>query len=138
MGVVVRDCNGKVLVSKCRNVKASYQPSIAEAIAILDGIWIAVSEGLFPVVVESDALVVVQAINSRNSPFSELGVVVDDILAMMDIFPGLSISFAPRVLNKVALGLAKLALDFEGVFLWIEDCPLCVESLVRGDVPFSL
>ncbi|KAK1587034.1 hypothetical protein Q3G72_008784 [Acer saccharum] len=127
----VRDRSGRVLASSCRNVKANYQPQIAEALAILDGLRLAVSRNWLHVVMESDALVVVQAIILKASPSSEVGVVVERFFVV-------SFLFVPRLLNKVAHGLAKLALTHDGESLWLEDCPLCVESLVLGDVPIAL
>ncbi|KAK2646184.1 hypothetical protein Ddye_021379 [Dipteronia dyeriana] len=35
VGVVIRDCNGHVMASLCQNFEASYQPHIAEAMAIV-------------------------------------------------------------------------------------------------------
>ncbi|KAK3199475.1 hypothetical protein Dsin_022890 [Dipteronia sinensis] len=54
-GVVIRDCYRGVMVSYCRNIRACYQPHIAEAIAILEGIRFAVNRRFVPAILESDA-----------------------------------------------------------------------------------
>ncbi|TXG72826.1 hypothetical protein EZV62_001405 [Acer yangbiense] len=45
LGVVARDSSGQVLISLCRNVKANYQPQIAEALAIIEGLRLAIDRG---------------------------------------------------------------------------------------------
>ncbi|KAK3189239.1 hypothetical protein Dsin_028800 [Dipteronia sinensis] len=137
LGVVILDCCGRVLISSCRNIGSCYQPQIAEALAILEGLQLAISLGFLPAILESDALVGVQAICKKEAPCSEVGIVVNDILLFLSqVF--ISVNFVPRLANKVSHGLAKLALSYEGEFVWFEDCPLCVESLVLGDIPNSL
>ena len=49
-----------------------------------------------------------------------------------------SIDFVPRLANKVAHSLTKLALEHDGDFLRLDDCPLVLESLVLGEYPSSL
>ncbi|TXG71533.1 hypothetical protein EZV62_000112 [Acer yangbiense] len=114
------------------------KPPIAEALAILEGLRFAFSRNFSKVCLESDALCVVQAINNKSPPSSEVGVVLNDIFLVLDRFSEVSFAFVPRLGNKVAHGLAKLELNHEGESVWLNDCPLCVENLVLGDVPISL
>ncbi|KAK1588286.1 hypothetical protein Q3G72_021713 [Acer saccharum] len=115
-----------------------YKPNFAEALAILRGLHLALENGLFPTSLESDALVVVDMIGSTVPPSSEIGVIIHDILVFFWNSHFLAINFVPRLANKVAHGLAKLALNHVGEFVWLDDCPLSVESLVLGDSPSSL
>ncbi|KAK1571845.1 hypothetical protein Q3G72_023991 [Acer saccharum] len=128
LGVVVRDCSGRVLASFCRNVKANYQPQIAEALAILDGLRLVVSRNWLRVVMESDALVVVQAITLKVPPSSEVGVVISDILSLVERFSAVSFLFVPRLLNRVAHGLAKWALNHEALALQMHGNKGCLEK----------
>ena len=64
------------------------------------------------------------------APSFEVGVVVNDILLFLSQYNFVSINFVPRLANNVAHDLAKLALSYMGEFFWLEECPLCVESLV--------
>ncbi|KAK2663222.1 hypothetical protein Ddye_001796 [Dipteronia dyeriana] len=88
------------------------KPHLAEAMAILHGFWLAMETGLSPAVLESDAQMVVNLIKAKEVSISELGV--------------------------VAHGFAKLALDFRGKFVRLEDRPLYVESLILVDIPSAL
>ncbi|TXG48260.1 hypothetical protein EZV62_027554 [Acer yangbiense] len=105
ISVVIRNYQGHVMASLCQIIKASYQPQIIEAMAILKGIWLAVSLGLLPASLELNALTVVNMVEGANS---------------------------------VAHALSKLALTYEDEYVWLEDCPLSVESLVLGDCLSSL
>ncbi|TXG53302.1 hypothetical protein EZV62_022471 [Acer yangbiense] len=62
----------------------------------------------------------------------------EDILCLLSSVDVSSISFVPRLDNKVAHGLAKISLDHVGHFVWLDDCPLSLESLVLGDYPGDL
>ncbi|TXG60126.1 hypothetical protein EZV62_014699 [Acer yangbiense] len=76
-----------------KNFEALYQPIIVEAMAILAGLPLALDTGLVPASMDSDAL--------ANPCFS-------------------SINFVSRLANKVVHGLAKLALDYKGKFVWLK------------------
>ncbi|KAK3213054.1 hypothetical protein Dsin_017760 [Dipteronia sinensis] len=67
IGMVIRDCNGHVMASMCHNIRVCFQPHIAEAMAILRGLHLAIETGLVPASLESDALSVVKAIDSTVS-----------------------------------------------------------------------
>ncbi|KAK0607443.1 hypothetical protein LWI29_015165 [Acer saccharum] len=137
LGVVIRDCQGQVMASLCSQMGVCYSPEIAEALAIRRGLQLAVETGLVPAMLESDASVVVNAIGSQDRSSSDVGIIIHDISCLLRSPCFNSISFVPRLANKVAHGLAKLALRFVGESVWLEDCPLSVESLVLGDVPDS-
>jgi hypothetical protein len=145
LGVVIRDCYGNVLASLCQNLGICYAPDVAEALAILRGLRLALEIGLVSASLDSDALAVVNLIANKSTPCSEIGVVIhDNYLFFIFLFYFLlrpcfnSINFVPRVSNKVVHSLAKLALGYVGEFVWLEDCPLSVESLVLDDCPIRM
>ena len=37
LGMVARDCDGKVVASSCRRMSANFHPQVAEALALLAG-----------------------------------------------------------------------------------------------------
>ncbi|KAK2635003.1 hypothetical protein Ddye_029795 [Dipteronia dyeriana] len=136
--VVIRDWKGRVRVSFCYNLAANLQPQVTEALAILKGIRLASSMGLVPAIVESEALTMVDAIRSQVAPCIDVGVIIHDIFKEVPVYGISKIGFVPLLVNMVAQGLARLALDFVGESLWLDDCPLAAESLVLGDCPISL
>ena len=58
---------------------------------------------------------------------------IGDILEFCREVNLFSFSFVPRLANRVAHGVAKLALGFFGESVWLDECRLSVESLVLGD-----
>ncbi|TXG56172.1 hypothetical protein EZV62_017485 [Acer yangbiense] len=77
----------------------------------------------------------VDAICWKDIPHTEVGVVIQDILNLLRNVNVFSICFVLRLANKVSHSLAKLALDYAGEFVWLNDYPLSMESLVWGDFP---
>ncbi|KAL5817062.1 hypothetical protein ACOSQ3_025440 [Xanthoceras sorbifolium] len=133
LGVIIRDSRGLVMASCVKGFDSLYSPPIAEALAILRGITLAVETGLLLVCVESDTKFVVNLITSKAAPISEIGVVIEEILLLISMHPVYSVRFIPRLANWVAHWLAKFGLSVVGEFVWLEDCPLCVENLVLND-----
>ncbi|KAK2659903.1 hypothetical protein Ddye_006436 [Dipteronia dyeriana] len=131
IGLVIRDCNG-------HNFGVCYRPEIAEAMAILRGLQLALKTGLVSASLESDALTVVNMIGTNTVPGSDVGVIIYDILGVLGDSCFSSITFVPRLANKVAHSLAKPTLVYKGEFVWLRDCPLYLESLVLDDIPSSL
>ncbi|KAK0601310.1 hypothetical protein LWI29_023054 [Acer saccharum] len=93
------------------------QPQVAEAVAVLRGLRLALESGLYPALLESDALSVVKMINERVIPCADIGIVLHDILVELGNPCFISVSFVPRLANCVAHNLAKLALGSEGEFV---------------------
>ncbi|KAK3195723.1 hypothetical protein Dsin_027033 [Dipteronia sinensis] len=65
-------------------------------------------------ILKPDALSVVHAVCKKEAPFSEVGVVVNDILWFFSQVNVVSVNFVIRLENSVAHGLAKLALTHVG------------------------
>ncbi|KAL5758416.1 hypothetical protein ACOSP7_021027 [Xanthoceras sorbifolium] len=111
-------------------------PEIAEAMAILHGVQLALDIRFSPICIEPDTASIVQLISSRTNSFSDVGLVVDDILLLLGHLPVFSVFTGRR--NKVAYGLAKLALGLISDSVWVDDYLSCVASLVSDDIQDSL
>ncbi|KAK2637294.1 hypothetical protein Ddye_032086 [Dipteronia dyeriana] len=131
IGMVIQDSGWRIMACLCGTAGGFYEPQIAEAKAILRGFRLALENGLYPVILESDALLVVNLIKAKEIPSSDVGVVIHDILELVENVGVFSCNFAPRLTNKVAHGLAKITLRSRNEFVWMEDCPL--ESGFRGN-----
>ncbi|TXG66206.1 hypothetical protein EZV62_007481 [Acer yangbiense] len=114
IGVVIQDNDAHVRASLCQNLSAYFQPQIAEALAILKGLFLALNNGFVPAVLESDALTVVNSICLKMVPCNEVGVVIHDVLRLLNDVDSFSINYVLRLANKVAHSLAKLALNYVG------------------------
>ncbi|KAL5756754.1 hypothetical protein ACOSP7_021184 [Xanthoceras sorbifolium] len=112
IGIVIRDCHGLVMASCAQGLDSLLSPPIAEALAILRCLKLAIETGLLAICVESDAHA--------------------ELVERTDVA---SLAFVSRKANQVAHWLAKFGLSFINEFVLLEDCPLCVESLVLDDCP---
>ncbi|KAK3229054.1 hypothetical protein Dsin_000935 [Dipteronia sinensis] len=135
VGIIIRNHLGEVMASSAQSVDAGYSPQVAEALAIFRGLIFARDSGLLPCSVESDAQVIVNLINSDDTPLSlsEVGLIVSDINRFVGSVRGCSISFVPRTANQAAHGLAKFSLSANFDSFWMEEVPPCVASHVQED-----
>ena len=78
VGVVIRDCKGMVVVGKEQGDEAE----TTEAIAVEEGILLARERGLNQVIIESDSISEVQAVNT-NSNMGELGSIIQGITSFL-------------------------------------------------------
>ncbi|KAK1552005.1 hypothetical protein Q3G72_008744 [Acer saccharum] len=69
---------------------------LSEAVAILRGIELPVGKGLVPILVETDALCVVNLIGAGSTISSDVGLVIGDIMAFLHNMHGSKVVFAPR------------------------------------------
>ena len=136
MGIVIRDELGVVKASSAQLVKATVSPLVAEAMAVLCGIHLALDSGLCPFQVETDSLSVVNLVIKGCPPLGDVGTVIGDILALLDTLPACSVIFAPRKANVVAHCLARLALSSDFDVFWSDFVPPYAEALVQADVLF--
>ncbi|ESQ44499.1 hypothetical protein EUTSA_v10003494mg [Eutrema salsugineum] len=83
---------------------------MAEALAIREAIFDANSRKFSSVLIQSDSLQIIQAINS-GSPLSELHGVLGDISKSSVNFSSVSFKFIPRTENIVADSLAQQTLS---------------------------
>ncbi|KAK2663378.1 hypothetical protein Ddye_001952 [Dipteronia dyeriana] len=132
VGVIIWDANCCVMVSSAHRFMACFSPLVAEATVSLRGIHTVISSGHLPTVLESDAKWVVDLINSDNEFWTDIGVIVYDIVALSKQF-NIPISFVPRAANMVAHGLTKFGLRSEVHHVWNEEVPLCLESVCIVD-----
>ncbi|KAK3192969.1 hypothetical protein Dsin_024279 [Dipteronia sinensis] len=121
--------------SSAQRIEANFSPQIAEAVAILRGIVFAKDMGFLPAVVESDALGVVNIINTDSAISADVGVVLSDILNIISTGGIELVQYLPRMANMVAHSIARMALSISQDCFWVEECPPNVGSLVLRDLP---
>ena len=106
---------------------------MVEALACQRAVQFAVEIGLYEVVFEGDAVVIINAIAQGSANQSLYGHIVDDILTQAFFLSSSVFCFAPRLCNIVTDALAKRAKVGPDLQVWLEDCP--EDPLVLGDVP---
>ncbi|KAL5541901.1 hypothetical protein UlMin_009611 [Ulmus minor] len=116
LGAIIRDSTGKVLGSVATPIFASVSVAVAEAWAIERGAALAKQLGFPTVVLESDCLAVIKALDLRFANVSEINYVMG---------------------NQVAHSLARLALSLESEQIWSTSTPESVNRYVIADMQHS-
>ncbi|KAK3229615.1 hypothetical protein Dsin_001496 [Dipteronia sinensis] len=131
--MLIRNSYAQVLVSSVQGISACLSPQVAEASAILRGMHVAVEADLLPAVLKSDAKWVVEAINDNRPSYADIGIIIKDIVDVMSEY-AISVSFISRKANMVAHALAKLAFVDDSSFIWKEEFPPCLNSVILEEI----
>ncbi|PRQ55070.1 putative ribonuclease H-like domain-containing protein [Rosa chinensis] len=98
-------------------------PLHAELRALKYGLEFLQAMNVIKVVVESDYLVAVQAINSLGGDLSDLGALISDIQGLVAAVGEVTVNFAPRQANMVAHHLASYSFDSNLRLEWFVNAP---------------
>ncbi|KAK3200780.1 hypothetical protein Dsin_024195 [Dipteronia sinensis] len=96
LGMVIRDLTGFVMSASSQKNSAMYSPQVAEAIAIRQGLQFARDTGLYLVVVESDAAVVVDWIKNGVRNCSEVDLIITHICSLNPSLSSSDMSYVRR------------------------------------------
>ncbi|KAK4849426.1 hypothetical protein QYF36_024646 [Acer negundo] len=82
--------------------------------------------------------VVVNLINAKSAPYSEIGLILSDIFFLLENSPNFFVGFTLRKGNMVTYNLAKLGLCIVDDYFWLKECLSSVASIVAGYCPSQL
>ena len=133
IGVIIRDCNGHVVAALYKYLQGRFAADQVEALAVEQGVLLAQELQLSRVIVESDALAVIQAIND-NTTGSDLGHILQGVLLVCESFESCNFKHLSRDFNAVAHELAQLARRSETSYKWNGVTPAEVSRLVQKDL----
>ncbi|XP_074266445.1 uncharacterized protein LOC141589718 [Silene latifolia] len=119
-----RDCMGST----------KWEPCMAEASGVLDGLQAARDRGHRCLVVESDCLQVVDTLRERKQGRSIFSQVRDDISDLCFEFDSVLWSYTPRVNNCVAYALAHITPRVVGSSFWSNVLPTVANNAVIFDL----
>ena len=85
MGGVIQDSGGMVIAAACKVLNGDYDAAITEAFAVDEGIRLAKEMELNWIIVESDSIGVVDAINANNCN-RDIGSVIQGSLELLRHF----------------------------------------------------
>ncbi|GLT67469.1 hypothetical protein SLA2020_397770 [Shorea laevis] len=129
---VFRNESGNWLLGYYRNIGFTSSLS-AELWALRDGLKLAVQRGFSNLLIETDSKVAKILLDSANSNFHSLGVLIADCRAMMSQIPDLQLNHILREANAVADGLAKKGAKSESHFVVLDHCPTDLCYLLLSD-----
>ncbi|XP_074313752.1 uncharacterized protein LOC141648946 [Silene latifolia] len=133
-GMVCRNESGAVMWGAAVVRNEWWDPSVAEAIAMWDGLDEARRRGMRKVVMESDCMQLVEALKGRKQGRSIFAQVIDDILTLSNEFESVLWSYTSRVNNSVAHCLAHINPRTVGRVVWSNVLPPTAQSAVLFDI----
>ena len=107
-GVVIRDSKGIIIAVGSKVLNGSYDVEVTEALVVEEGILLAKEMELHRIVVESDLVVVFEAINANNCN-GDIGPIIQGTLELLRHFKSWKMRHLKRDHNRVAHDLAQVA-----------------------------
>ena len=133
VGVVVRDSYGAVLASCSKKIFQAYKAEVTEALTV--GKAFSFARVGFPnVILEGDALGLIQALKSQEQNPCPLGLLVEDVKIYSSRFQRVLYSHVKRNSNSVAHYLARHVISIPDFQVWMEDVPSHIVSVLHSDV----
>ena len=111
VGIVVQNHSGDVLVTKCMTKAFVTDPKIAEAIATWTAVELVHQLGIPQVILEGDALVVVQVMQQEESSWERFGHLLEDAKLFLGSYRSWSVIHVKWTMDEVAHWMAKLGLE---------------------------
>ncbi|XP_018813588.2 uncharacterized protein LOC108985665 [Juglans regia] len=131
VGVVIRNWEGSVTATLRSSRCIFLDAKLAEAMAALRAVLLCKQLGISRVLLEGDALNVVNDINSEAKDWSSVGLIIQDIKAELQNLEYGSIQFISRNSNCIAHCLAKDALKLSQESITMEGIPLCIQHMLN-------
>nr|XP_023915006.1 uncharacterized protein LOC112026546 [Quercus suber] len=128
-GVIIRDSQGSSIAASCRVLSSPFPADISEALALQDGVMLALELGLSKVIFESDALSIIQAINEGNVG-GEIGHIMQNIKDLASSFSWCTFQHQKREGNRAAHELARAARMTGISQVWKGVSPSFVEHII--------
>jgi ribonuclease HI len=125
-GCVVRNDSGTFVSCMHGPLQGASSPYMAEALSVREALSWLKNNQVTNVIVESDCLNVISALNKSKSDSSHLGLVLNDCRTLAMGFNHCKFCFAKRSANSVAHCLAKAAYSATGLVEWSDHPPTCI------------
>jgi ribonuclease HI len=133
VGLVARDSTSKVQASICNFLPSLTDPAAMEAYAARQGAEMSRDMGFRKILLEGDAQVIVQAINSAGACSARYASIIDDTRDILQSFSSWRVLFVRLEWNSVAHSLARVVVTQCLFQVWIELLPDSVHNCVSVD-----
>ncbi|KAL2932688.1 ATPase family gene 2 protein [Bienertia sinuspersici] len=134
LGAVIRYHRGKIKVDVVLRIKASWKPEVAEAHAALYGVQVASRLGFSKVVLESDAMQVVNAIIREAKGALPIFLFYDEINSLKFYFDSFNCNHVKRRGNCVAGLIARGEVAEGSERVWLDPIPQNFCNLAEIDL----
>jgi ribonuclease HI len=133
VGVIARDHNGQAIAMFCSTKGGVQDPTMAEAVAVWEAVELAHRLGLRSLVLEGDALEIVQMLKKDGECGTIYGQLVNAAKESLRRWQGWEIQHVSRSANNAAHHLAKLALEQNGNREWTDGFPSRILDIVCAE-----
>ncbi|KAM6541763.1 hypothetical protein CsatB_006210 [Cannabis sativa] len=132
-GCLARNHTGQLLEAFAESKFGVVLPEIAEIMGMKEALsWIK-RKGWEDVIVETDSLIVVQALNSSIHMTSYFGLLVEDCRLILSTLKNVLISFVYRSANKAAHCLARESCSLSGCLFDELNAPSFLKNIVMAE-----
>ena len=134
LGVVARNHEGVIVATVCRSPSHISDLSTTEGMAARIDVELSNSLGLRDIILEGDALEVVQALNQSDMCCRSYGQIINDSKFLMSCGSSWIVKHIWRTANGVAHQIAKLGLEQNEEQIWRMTFPGSVTDIAVADL----
>ncbi|CAN6704515.1 unnamed protein product [Malus baccata var. baccata] len=131
--VVFQDEAGSYAGGFVRKINHVNNPYTVDLMAAGEGLYWAMQWSMQFIILESDALQVVQGVGSLKQGSSSSDLLLDDVRECLRGFGSSKICHVSHSTNGAAHRMAKLALYFSSTFHWFEEPPELIQGILLDD-----
>ncbi|KAM6583555.1 hypothetical protein CsatB_010557 [Cannabis sativa] len=121
--LVVRDHNGLLIEGRTKLHIGNIAPSVAEALSFREALSWLKDQSYNPIWIETDCLLVVQALRNSTILSSQFGCVIQECKAMLANLSNVYFCFVKRSANRVAHEFARASLLYPDCMFSMENIP---------------
>ncbi|XP_042974784.1 uncharacterized protein LOC122306423 [Carya illinoinensis] len=133
VGVVLRNHKGEVIVACSKVEKEVSSAEFIEAVALLRGLQLCVQWGIPKLMLETDCLILVNALNGNSECLTDFAFILQDIRRLMAAFQEVKVVHVNHLGNQVAHLLARHAWLIDDICMWWDFCPSFVSQAIWLD-----
>lgn len=134
--IMVRDFDGLCHVAHSRMFTDVFSLTLVEVLTNRAGFELAVERGFHNVIVESDSLQLITALNGSSMDLSPLRLIIEDAKTLLWSIAEVSATYIRRQANNVAHRLTRFGLHSRVDCTWIDDPPIIIWDLLDGEQSF--
>ncbi|XP_042972972.1 uncharacterized protein LOC122304773 [Carya illinoinensis] len=118
IGAILRDSKGEVLMAASKKEHEVRDATSIEMLAIFRGLQLTAHLGIQHLIIESDALTLVQELQKPKPSMALVGNVIRDTKELMSLFHMCEVRYTMRSCNEAAHKLARHAWHVSNINLW--------------------
>jgi hypothetical protein len=134
VGAIVRDYQGNFVAAKCCYLPLVASVEMVEAIAMKEGLTLAVNMGCNSIIAESHSLVTVEACTGKEMLWTTPAAIYADCIDISATIGFVRFCHCPREANQVAHEIAKFSSLNSLSCNWVDEPPSIILDRLVNDV----